>query len=195
MTSHTKEPENLLGRFLVSQPQTRDSYFAQTVVIVCSHSPQGSWGLVCNKPILDPERQEQVWRYLGWESGRHPDDLDLWEGGPVLPDRVIVLHSNDWQGPATQELCPGIGVTQDPTIFEAIHAGQGPSNYKIFLGFCGWSPGQLDGEQSGQPPWTPQHRWLTVDSRPKMIMSVASQELQWHRALELTARAAVDSWF
>lgn len=188
-------PNSLLGHFLIAQPRTKDSYFDQAVITVCAHSYQGAWGLIVNKPITDPDRCREVWQYLGWESGSHPDQLDLWQGGPVLPDRVIVLHTPDWQGPATQELTEGIAVTQDQSVFEAIHQGQGPRRYKIILGFCGWSPGQLEGELKGDPPWTAQHRWLTAPSRSHQIMSVADQHEQWLRCLELSARSTVDSWF
>lgn len=184
-----------LGNFLVSQPICRDPYFDRTVITVCAHNDQGAWGFITNKPIKDATRQQEVWQYLGWESGSHPDQLDLWQGGPVLPDRVIVIHTPDWQGKSTQELAPTVHITQDSSIFEAIHQGHGPSEYKIVLGFCGWSPGQLEGEQEGKSPWTEQHRWLTTPARSDLILSVEDQEPQWSRALELCARSSVDSWF
>lgn len=190
------DSNSLLGQFLIAQPTTKDRYFDQAVIIVCSHSDQqGAWGLVCNRPITDPERSREVWQYLGWAEGYHPLGMDLWAGGPVLPDRVIVLHSTDWRSASTQELTLGVLVTQDPSVFEAIHSGQGPSEYKIFLGFAAWQAGQLEGEQSGQPPWTPQHRWLISPSRAQEILSVDSQESQWLRAIAQSARLSVDSWF
>lgn len=187
---------NLLGRLLISPPRPPSNLFADAVIIVCSHSAQeGAWGLIVNKPITHPQRCEEIWRYLGWESGSHPDGHELWQGGPVLPDRVIVLHSSDWRGQGTQELSDDILVTQDPSIFEAIHQGLGPKDYKIFLGFSGWSAGQLEGELSGQPPWTDQHRWLVHPSDTATIMNLESQDRQWRRAIRLTAKATVDSWF
>lgn len=188
--------ENYLGQLLISQPLCSDPTFAQSVVIVCAHSQsQGAWGLVLNRPIQDPDRTREIWRYLGWHQGSHPLGLDLWDGGPVLTDRVIVLHSPDWRGATTQELSEQVLVTQDPSVFEAIHEHRGPGEYKIFLGFTAWQAGQLEGEQQGQSPWTAQHRWLTAPGQAREIMSVDSQDTQWHRAIAQSVKISVNSWF
>lgn len=176
--------ESLVGKLLVSRPGLKNSVFARSTLVVCSHdAQQGSWGLIVNSPIDNPERQHQVWEYLGY-GDQPPLGMDIWLGGPVLPDRVIVIHRDTWRGPATQQLIPGLAITQDPTIFQAIHNNQGPEDYKIFLGFAAWSPGQLEGEIQGQAPWTPDQSWLISDSDPQVIMSIDSQEEQWFRTVE-----------
>lgn len=185
----------LMGQLIIAQPQSRDPYFQRSVIVVCSHSDQGAWGLVVNKPLMDLDRSRYIWQCLGFESGEGPGGEGLWEGGPVLQERIICLHSADWRGPATQELIPGVLVTQDPAIFQALHQGQGPSVSKFFTGFSSWGPGQLDGEQQGQPPWQTWQTWLTAPSSRGAIMSLGDQDEQWHRAIQRSARAHTAQWF
>ncbi|NBO99893.1 MAG: YqgE/AlgH family protein [Proteobacteria bacterium] len=194
MTEPIEENANLLGHLLVAQPLNSDAYFARSVVVVCSHSNQGAWGLVVNRPLMDPQRESEIWRCLGWDPGHHLDGIGLWQGGPVLTERVIVLHSPDWRGPATQMLTEQIWVTQDPSIFHALHQGQGPRDIKIFLGFSSWSAGQLDGEQQGLPPWRPEQRWLTAPADWDSVMSDRDQDSQWRRAIKTCASHATQTW-
>jgi len=175
--------ESLVGKLLVARPGLRESIFARSLVIICSHDAQGAWGLIVNSPIENTERCTQVWDYLGYSQGA-PFGMDLWLGGPVLPDRVIVMHDLSWRGPATQPLVNNLGITQDPSIFQALHHGHGPRDYKIFLGFAAWSPGQLEGELGGQAPWTVEQSWLISAVGGDEIMSVDSQEEQWFSAVQ-----------
>jgi len=183
-----------MHRVLIAQPRSQDAYFQHTVIAVCSHSEQGAWGLVLNKPVLDLERTRYIWRCLGFEEGLGPNHEELWEGGPVHQDRILVLHSDDWSGPATQGLIPGVLVTQDPSIFQSLHKGHGPRNMKFFMGFASWGPGQLDGEQRGQPPWQAWQTWLTAPASLGSIMSIREQDDQWHRAIRRSARQQTATW-
>ena len=44
------------------------------------------------------------------------------------------------------------------------------------MGVSTWQSGQLEGEQSGEHPWTPAHRWLTAPC-PSNVLTKDTDEL------------------
>ena len=130
--------ENLRGQLLVASPQLGDPNFARTVVLITEHTDEGAMGVVLNRPstatVSDaaPELEAIV------ES-----DEDVYVGGPVQPASVIVLA--EWETP--DEGVPVFGRVG------FVAAGTDPDELavaakraRLFAGFAGWSPGQLESE-------------------------------------------------
>jgi putative transcriptional regulator len=90
---------------------------------------------------------------------RLPEDIrerEVLRGGPVQRSRGFVLHSPDYfrEGNSysvTDEIC----LTATLDVLKAIAFKGSPSDALFVLGYCGWSPGQLEGEIKG-------NGWLTV---------------------------------
>src|SRR5262245_54000877 len=86
---------SLAPAFLLSMPRLRDPNFNRTVVLLCKHSDEGAFGLVVNRPMVTSGRvivngpaQEEA------EPGPREftrDDLQVWIGGPVEPERSWIL--------------------------------------------------------------------------------------------------------
>ncbi len=72
------------GTFLVASPDIQGGIFYRSVVLLCDHSPVGSFGLIVNKP-LDIELEETLLKALSAASNQLKDqlgsDIDMWGKG------------------------------------------------------------------------------------------------------------------
>lgn len=116
-----------------------DPNFRRTVVLLCEHTTEGSFGLVLNRPtgLTLGEATDEA---LGF-------DADLWMGGPVQPDTLHYLHPfSDLTGtlPVLDDVFWG---GDFEALQAAIDAGSvDPARVRFFVGYSGWGPGQLDAE-------------------------------------------------
>lgn len=135
-----------MGSLLLSEPMLDDKYFSRSAILVLDEPADGGhFGLILNKPTemtlkdLLPE----------WEEGRK---IPIYCGGPVDLQRMFLLHTlGEVLGSAT-EILPGIyvGADLDKIIDYVDSGGEVDGKIRFFLGYCGWSPGQLAGEIAGK---------------------------------------------
>ena len=140
------------GRLLVASPAIGDPNFERTVVLLLEHSDEGALGLVLNRPseidLIDPLPE---WTRLA----AHPPVVFV--GGPVEPERAIALARSDpARAPAlgVDVYAPLLGelgtldLTSDPDL-----VGGGIDAIRVFSGYAGWGPGQLEGELAAGAWW------------------------------------------
>jgi putative transcriptional regulator len=151
------------GRVLISEPFLSDHYFRRSIVYLTEHNDEGSLGFVLNKPL---------------EMGIHeivedfpPSDFPISVGGPVSNNTVHFIHTLGEEVPQSVEVTDGIWWGGD---FEQIKAmiSQGQirqHQLRFFLGYAGWSAGQLDGEME-------EHAWLVGNISPRMVMQGVETE-------------------
>jgi putative transcriptional regulator len=179
--------KSLAGNILIAQPRSTNGHFQKSVILVAQHGPAGAWGVIVNKEAnrLDLrsvmaaagiEYPERLMRIPG-KNG------PVCIGGPVEPSRVHVVHTMDWFSNSTVQITEDLGITGDVSILAAIAAEEGPELWRIGVGLAAWSAGQLDGEQSGLAPWTPEHKWLTCPATVDLVLSGTGEE-QWQRAID-----------
>lgn len=169
---------SLSGQILVSQPKNLNPHFAKSIVLVVQHGVNGAWGVVVNKEsnTLD------VHAVMNAAGIDFKGNLKAYLGGPVEPARVHVVHSMDWFSSSTLQITPDLGITGDMSVLAAIAANEGPKLWRAGVGLAAWSAGQLEGEQSGISPWTPDHRWLVAPATPEICLTGSGEE-QWQRAI------------
>lgn len=131
-----RKSASLAGQLLLSHPALREPTFRRTVVLMSAHDHEGAMGVVLNRPLgrqlaeLNPEFA------LGPLAG-----VPLYAGGPVQPDQLIIVS---WQW------------LKDEGAFQ-LHFGLEPEKaaellgtpgvvLRAFLGYAGWSKGQLENE-------------------------------------------------
>jgi len=180
----------LNGQLLISQPKNQDSYFTKSVVLVAQHGVTGAWGVVINRKA----RTIDMKTVMSAVGITHTDPEAIFLGGPVEPTRVHVIHTLDWTSPTTLKIADNIGITGDVSILAAINQAQGPDYYRVGVGLTVWTAGQLEGEQSGEDPWTPEHRWLTTPASEEICFTGAG-DYQWQRAIELSVSHRISSLF
>ena len=131
-----RAPRTLAGQLLVSHPQLRDDHFRETVVLMHTHAAEeGALGVIVNRPL------GRVLGQIDSTATLKPlDDVPLFEGGPVSTDR---LAFGGWHFPAQGEPEVRFGLGQD----EAENLlKDGRFRLSAYIGYAGWSPGQLENE-------------------------------------------------
>ena len=156
---------SLQGQLLIAQPAASTTFFDQGVVLVCEHDGAGAWGLMLNKP----SKSIMVRTVAETVGIDYPYHDHVFIGGPVQPDTIYILHTPDVIEHNTRFVTNSICATSSVHLLSKIAQGIGPQHYKVCMGLSTWQSGQLDGEQSGQHPWTPEHRWLTAPCSNRVL--------------------------
>jgi putative transcriptional regulator len=128
------------GTVLISPPMLQDPNFRRTVVLLCEHNDEGSFGLILNRP-LDIDLNDVLEDYL-------PFDDPVGLGGPVQRNTLHFIHRRDDLIPGSIELPNGVHWGGDFDQIKTLLQGGDLSgdDVRFFVGYAGWSPGQLQGE-------------------------------------------------
>jgi putative transcriptional regulator len=143
------------GGFLVAAPHQLDPNFAGTVILVVEHADRGAFGVIVNGPSEESSRIE--YRSSRWCS---PEKVKLFFGGPVTGP-LMAIHAKASLG--ERQLLPGVFFSGKETkLLTLIWRTEQPC--KIFTGYAGWGPGQLDHEVE-------QGIWRVARATPAQIFS------------------------
>ena len=154
----------LNGKLLIAMPDMGDPRFDRSVILICSHSPEGAMGLIVNKCVEEVKFSELL-EQLEVPVGQEVQETPVHFGGPVETGRGFVLHSEDFESDMSSMKVPGgYRVTATLDVLEALAAGSGPANSLMALGYAGWGPGQLEDELQ-------QGGWLTSDASIDLVFS------------------------
>ena len=160
---------SLKGQFLLDSGQLQGSFFQRTVVLVCQHDAEGAFGLVLNRPTGN-KAGEMI-------SGELPDALKncpLYEGGPVQPTALSYLHSDLFLPDGNVIANLNLGHSLE-TLIEIADSFSPTNKVKLFAGYAGWSPGQLDDEMKRKA-------WLTHPASLELVFDTDPAEM-WARIL------------
>jgi putative transcriptional regulator len=126
--------ESLRGQLLIAAPSLFD-YFRRAVILMLEHTPDGAMGVVLNR-----ESKTRVAEALPAFADLPGADGLVRLGGPVSPESVVAL--GDFGDPA-EAGTPVLGPlgTLDPEA-----ANSSLRRLRVYAGYAGWGPGQLDGE-------------------------------------------------
>lgn len=128
------------GRLLLSEPFMNDFYFGRSVVLLIEHNPEGTFGLIMNKPV--PENFNDI------VSDFPPFDATVYIGGPVQPDNMFILHTLGDRVEGSVEIMNGLFWGGDlESVKDQILLGKITSDQvRFYMGYSGWEPKQLDNE-------------------------------------------------
>jgi putative transcriptional regulator len=163
--------EYTTGRLLVATPQIEEGVFKRSVVLVLHHDMEGAQGVVLNRP-LDADIEDVL---PGWEE-HLSEPHALFQGGPVQVDSALGLVTvpGDVKEPSgVMRLFGSVGLVNldTPPLLVAPEIG----GMRIFAGYAGWSPDQLDAEiRTGS--------WYVVDAEVLDAFTDEPGEL-WRRVL------------
>lgn len=162
------------GKILISKPFLNDNYFRRSVVLLINHNNEGTFGLILNKPT-----RVAVSDILISSEFEVPGDFSskVFLGGPVGLKEVFVLHSRPDLIKNSTKISEGVYFGGDFTnISKLIHYGFISVNeIKFFLGYSGWTSGQLDDEIMADS-------WVVCDSNPNLVLKYRSEKI-WNKAL------------
>jgi putative transcriptional regulator len=125
--------ESLRGKLLIASPSLVDPNFARSVVLITEHGDEGAMGIVLNRPT-ETSVDDAVPELSSIAGGEEP----IYVGGPVATGSVLAVAELDDPGDASELLFGAIGFVQEPDV--PVVRG------RVFLGYAGWSAGQLESE-------------------------------------------------
>ncbi len=166
------DTEPAAGMFLVARRSLQDPWFGRSIILLLKHDTSGSLGLIVNRrfhanladavPGIDSE-----------EAEKHP----LFFGGPVGSHQVFMLLRNPDSLPHTRHVTADIYFSADRHVLEEMLARKTPgSQLHLYLGYAGWTAGQLTAEiERGS--------WQLVESDAEAVFDDSIHQL-WERLID-----------
>ena len=158
------------GILLIAEPFLKDPNFMRTVILLCDHQEEGSFGFVIN-------------RTFGHTLDELMNDIDqlkipVYYGGPVQMDTIHFLHQYPQQITGSYEVMNGIYWGGDfETAVTLLREGSIDSNkIRFFIGYSGWGQGQLKDELN-------EKSWLTTEATRKLVFHKNAEQI-WKDALK-----------
>jgi putative transcriptional regulator len=164
--------ESLSGSLLIAGSALWDPNFRRAVILVGHHDEEGAVGVVLNRsaevPVHDavPPLAELV------DVGE-----SLFLGGPVQPESAVVVA--DFQDPDSADVVAFGSIGFLPEEVDATMLG-GLRRARVFAGFTGWGPGQLEGELE-------EGSWILEPALPADVFTADPDGL-WQRVLARKGR-------
>lgn len=157
------------GKILISEPMMQDKSFQRSVIYLCHHNEEESVGYILNRP------SDQPLSFVVKEL--EGMDFPVHFGGPVDLNSLHFIHTYpDWLG----------GEEVDDSIFwggdleqaiEYIKLGKiTEEGIRFFIGYSGWSAGQLDAEMDMQS-------WLVSSVNPNFLFNTSNEAL-WKASVQ-----------
>lgn len=168
--------EGLAGRLLVATPLLGDPNFRRTVVLVVEDAPgEGTLGVVLNRPTEIPVEQVlQPW--TDFVTGPSV----VFKGGPVAPNSALALaiapgteEPVGWRALDGTPVMSRVGLVDLDTPPELVAGGI--SALRVFAGYAGWSPGQLQSEID-------EGAWYVLSGEPDDAFAAEPEQL-WQGVL------------
>ena len=170
-----QKENSLAGSLLVAHPNMADPNFRRTVLFISAHDPEdGALGIIINRPLEK--------RVADIVSETPPDrlaDVPVFFGGPVNRNQLIVA-AFEWRKGEGLKLNQNLGMDQ----VEEKYAESASSIY-AFVGYAGWSAGQLEMEME-QQAWIvqkPSRSNLKPERLPKLWFDIMRGLGPWYKML------------
>jgi len=169
------EPETFLkGQLLLDSGQLRGSFFQRTVVLICQHDAEGAFGLVLNR-----SSGSNVGELIVADLPETIKSWPLYLGGPVQPSALSFLHTDAFIADAN--VLPNLSLGHSLDSLLDIGESLSPTQKtKLFVGYAGWSPGQLE-EEMKRKAWLihPASLELVFDIKPDELWQTILRQKGW----------------
>ena len=155
--------ETLAGSLLLAHPRMRDPNFRRSVILMSAHNAEGAMGVVLNRPLGKRLGELNGEFALGALAG-----VPLFKGGPVQTDQLLLAA---WQA-RPDGFRMHFGIEPDKALQLA---GEEGAQVRAFMGYSGWSPGQLEGEMKLRT-------WIVADV-PEDLLTQPANDALWRVVL------------
>lgn len=152
---------SLAGMFLVARPTLKDPFFGRSVILILQHGADGAFGLVLNRA----EKSKEL-----------PFPVHI--GGPCKFQGLILIHGQeDWvpeEERMAAQICPGVYLGDAECLQRIADPDPGAAwRLRIFAGYSGWGPGQLEHEMA-------EGSWIVQTATATQVFGIPNEEL-WLR--------------
>ncbi len=167
------------GKLLVATELVRGSDFEESVILLLHYDENGATGLIVNKPTLAPPTRalpefEELERYVG----------NLYYGGPVGLNTIQALLRSGSPPDRSTHIIDEIYIV--PINEDLIEDSTDSSTLRLYVGFAGWAPGQLDEEML-------RGSWHIAPASGEFVFEAEPENL-WRKLVPpATMRAAIEN--
>lgn len=156
----------MAGRILISVPFFNDPFFSRTVILLTDFDTDSTAGLILNK-----KSEYSVQKIVSEIRTEDP----IYVGGPLMTSGVFGIH-NHQNTQQSVKLLPGVYLGYDDIFLDIIENQTIQDlQYKFFVGYSGWSPGQLENEISNE-------MWVVGNANPELIFNTSAEKI-WSTAV------------
>jgi putative transcriptional regulator len=131
---------HLLGKILKASASLAGDYFEDAAILIVEHNMEGAIGFIMNRHF--PRRLNEL------EEFKHSKAMPIFEGGPVQQDMLYFIHKCEALGgellPIDDEWLWGGDIRELLNFIDLSLVSVDIA--KFFVGYCGWSGGQLEAE-------------------------------------------------
>jgi putative AlgH/UPF0301 family transcriptional regulator len=161
-----------IGKLLVAKRDAPGSDFAETVILVVRYTQGGTVGLMLNRRTEVP-----VSRALDGLRGASARSEPVFAGGPVeLPNVLALLRTNAMPEGAEHVTGKVYMVSTGALLEKTLAKRPDPADFRVYLGYCGWAPGQLENE-------TQKGFWRVLSGSADIVFDPEPETL-WSRLIE-----------
>ncbi len=132
---------SLRGRLLLATPPLADPNFDRTVVVLLEHTDEGALGVVLNRPSSTTLAEALP----EWHAVAAAPAV-AYIGGPVAPEALIGLARVITSEPDPETFTQLFGNLGTVDLGRDAATIIGLETVRVFAGYAGWGPGQLEGE-------------------------------------------------
>ena len=132
------------GVLLVARPELTDPNFVETVVLVTRHAHGGAVGVVLNRPTALTLAEA----FPSNERLRGRQDV-VFQGGPVARGTAVFVFRAPARPPEALHVLEDVYLSLDRGLLERLLAGPSLPALRVYAGYAGWAPGQLEAEIHG----------------------------------------------
>jgi putative transcriptional regulator len=167
----TEPVESLKGQLILDKGKLQGSFFHRSVILVCQHDSEGAFGLVLNRATGN-----KVGDALVANLPESLKDQPLFLGGPVQTQALSFLHTDVFLPDANVMTNLSVEHSLD-ALLDIAESFSPTKQTKIFAGYAGWSPGQLDDEMK-RDTWMahPASLELVFHPQPEQIWKMILRE-------------------
>jgi putative transcriptional regulator len=132
-------PANAL--LLIAKPSLADPNFSRSVVLVTQTEDGGTVGVIVNRPTT-----LKLQEFLSGEFDTSNYLDPVYVGGPVMRQVLVVLfHSDSKPAAPAFHVLKDVYLTMHPDNIARLFADKA-ARYRVYAGFSGWAPNQLESE-------------------------------------------------
>ena len=168
-------PLSLAGSLLVAHPNMLDPNFRRAVLFISAHDAEdGALGVILNRPL-----DKQVADLVNETPPQGLGDVPVFLGGPVGKNQLM-FAAFEWKKGHGLKLNHNVGVDEAHQL-----ADQDPASIRAFVGYAGWSAGQLEDEMK-QKAWIlqkPTRAALAPARLPKLWFEIMRGLGPWYKML------------
>lgn len=157
------------GKILLAEPFMLDPNFKRTAVLLCEHNKDGSLGFIMNKP-LNMRIDELIEDFPEFDS-------EVFFGGPVQTDTIHYVHNVGSLLDESTKVADGVywGGDFEKLKFLITSNLILPANIRFFVGYSGWTEGQLRDEMV-------YGSWVVANMDANYLFKLRPDEL-WRQAM------------